>query len=87
MDVTYTSRLKRAIRSSWIILRELGEREREMERRREERRGIRSESMKKRECEKDLDSQIERDEREEVIEIGRGERGSHRDKEGRERKS
>ena len=24
MDVTYTSRLKRAIRSSWIILRELG---------------------------------------------------------------
>ena len=29
MDVTYTSRLKRAIRSSWIILRELGERERE----------------------------------------------------------
>ena len=51
-----------------------------MERRREERRGIRSESMKKRECEKDLDSQIERDEREEVIEIGRGERGSHRDR-------
>ena len=29
MDVTYTSRLKRAIRSSWIILRELGERERD----------------------------------------------------------
>lgn len=24
VDVTYTSRLKRAIRSSWIILRELG---------------------------------------------------------------
>lgn len=26
VDVTYTSRLKRAIRSSWIILKELGER-------------------------------------------------------------